>query len=82
MLKILIPLRKALHSMFSVILSTSVQWMKLLALALQKALPSYRNKRLFDQINQAYAEAPPDLIEQRQLQQIERQHRRLVQGEW
>lgn len=55
---------------------------RLFVLALEKFIRDYQDQQLFDQINQAYTEAPPDQTEQQHLQQISRQHRRLVEGEW
>jgi metal-responsive CopG/Arc/MetJ family transcriptional regulator len=55
---------------------------RLFVMALENFLRDYRDKQLFDQINRAYADTPPDEVEQQRLSQIRRQHRRLVEGEW
>ncbi len=54
---------------------------RLFALALEDFIQRYQNKRLLEQINAAYEDAP-DPDEQALLQAWQQQHRRLVEGEW
>jgi metal-responsive CopG/Arc/MetJ family transcriptional regulator len=55
---------------------------RVFALALESFVRDYQDRRLFDQINAAYANEPPGETEQAALKQIRKQHRRVVEGEW
>ena len=55
---------------------------RLFVLALENFIRDYQDRQLFEKINKAYEEAPPDKGEQTRLRQIRRQHRRIVEGEW
>ncbi|MDI6768161.1 MAG: hypothetical protein QMD04_00625 [Anaerolineales bacterium] len=55
---------------------------RVFVLALENFIRDYQDKRLFDQINKAYEDVPPDEAEQLHLQQIRRQQRRIAEGEW
>jgi metal-responsive CopG/Arc/MetJ family transcriptional regulator len=55
---------------------------RLFVLALENFIREYEDRQLFERINKAYEDAPPDEIEQAHLRQIRRQHRRMVEGEW
>lgn len=55
---------------------------RVFVLALESFVRDYQDRRLFDQINQAYQDEPPTEAEQLRLKQIRRQHRRVVDGEW
>ena len=55
---------------------------RLFVLALENFIRDYEDRRLFEQINKAYEDTPPDEIEEVRLHQIRRQHRRIVEGEW
>lgn len=55
---------------------------RVFVLALENFIRDYQDKQLFDKINQAFEDAPPDDVEQVRLRQISRQHRRIVEGEW
>lgn len=55
---------------------------RVFVLALENFIREYQDKQLFDKINTAIEEAPPDKAEQSRLRQIRRQHRRSVEGEW
>jgi hypothetical protein len=48
---------------------------------LENFVRDYQDKQLFDKINKACADAPPDQAEQLRLRQIRRQQRRIVEGE-
>ena len=52
---------------------------RLFVLALENFMRDYQDRQLFDKINKAYEGAPPDETEQNRLQQIRRQHKRMVQ---
>ncbi len=55
---------------------------RLFALALENFIRDYQERQLFEQINKAYEDAPPDEAERLRLRQIRRQYRRVVEGEW
>jgi metal-responsive CopG/Arc/MetJ family transcriptional regulator len=55
---------------------------RLFVLALENFIREYEDRKLFEQINKAYAEQSPDEVEQLRLAQSLRQHRRLLEGEW
>ena len=55
---------------------------RVFVLALENFIREYQDRQLFDKINKAYEDAPPDNAEQLRLRQIRRQHRRAVEGEW
>jgi predicted transcriptional regulator len=54
---------------------------RVFVLALENFVRDYQDKQLFDKINKACADAPPDQAEQLRLRQIRRQQRRIVEGE-
>jgi hypothetical protein len=55
---------------------------RVFVLALENLIRDYQDKQLFDRINKAFEDAPPDKAEQLRLRQIRRQHRRLAEGDW
>ncbi len=55
---------------------------RVFVLALENFIRDYQDQQLFDRINNAYEDTSPDKVEQKHLQQIRRQHRRTVEGEW
>lgn len=55
---------------------------RVFVLALENFIRDYQDKQLFDKINKAFEEAPPDKTERNRLHQIRRHHRRMVEGEW
>jgi metal-responsive CopG/Arc/MetJ family transcriptional regulator len=55
---------------------------RVFVLALENFVREYQDRQLFDQINQAYLDEPPTAAEQRHLEQLRRQHRRTIEGEW
>ncbi len=55
---------------------------RVFVLALENFIRDYQDRRLFEQINQAFEDTPPDAREQQHLQQLRRHHRRMVEGEW
>jgi len=54
---------------------------RLFVIALEEYIQRRRNRELLDQINAAYADEP-DPLEEPLRRGIEREHRRLVEGEW
>lgn len=54
---------------------------RLLALALEEFIERRANRKLLEQINAAYADAP-DQIENVILDSMRRQHRQMSEGEW
>ena len=55
---------------------------RVFVLALEDFIRDCQDQQLFDKINKAYEDAPPDRAELLHLRQIRRQHRRTVEGEW
>jgi len=55
---------------------------RVFVLALETFIREYQDRQLFDKINQAFEDAPPDKAEQKRLQHIRRHHKRVVEGEW
>ena len=55
---------------------------RVFVLALESFIREYQDRLLFEKINKAFEDAPPDKTERKRLQQIRRHHRRRVQGEW
>ena len=53
-----------------------------IVLALQNFIRERQDRLLFERINKAVEDAPPDETERNRLEQIRRQHRRIVEGEW
>ena len=51
---------------------------RVIVLALQNFIRDYQDKQLFDKINKAFEEAPPDKTELNRLQQIRRHQRRML----
>lgn len=54
----------------------------LFAVALENFIRDYEDRQMFDKINKAYADAPPDEAERSRLRHISRQHRRIVEGKY
>lgn len=54
---------------------------QLFAMAVERYVASYRNRKLLEQIDRSYSEAP-DPAEERARAHRKRTHRRLVEGEW
>jgi len=55
---------------------------RVFVLALENFIREQQDRQLFDKINQAYEDAPPDKVERKRLQQLRRHQRRMVAGEW
>ncbi len=55
---------------------------RVFVLALESFIREYQDRLLFEKINKAFEDAPPDKTERKRLQQIRRHHRRMVEGEW
>lgn len=55
---------------------------RLFALAMANFVRNYQDRLLFDQINEAYEETPPDPAEQALMRQLRQQHQRIAMGEW
>ena len=55
---------------------------RVFVLALESFIREYQDRLLFEKINKAFEDAPPDKTERKRLQQIRRHHRRRVAGEW
>ncbi len=55
---------------------------RVFVLALENFIRDYQDKQLFDKINKACEDSPPDEAERTRLNQIRRQHRRMAEGEW
>ena len=55
---------------------------RVFVLALENFVRDYQDQLLFDKINKAFDDAPPDKVERKRLQQIRRYQRRLVEGKW
>ena len=55
---------------------------RLFELALESFIQECQDRTLFEQINRACENVPPDEAEQRYLRQSLRLHRRLVKGNW
>jgi metal-responsive CopG/Arc/MetJ family transcriptional regulator len=54
---------------------------RLFVLALEDFIQRHHNQQLLEQINRAYEDLP-DPAEQAFLAKMQRQHRRIVEGEW
>jgi len=82
-IKTAISLQKSLFEQVeSLAREMKVSRSRVFVLALENFVRDYQDQQLFDKINQAYEDAPPDKVERKRLQQIRRYHRRLVEGEW
>ncbi len=55
---------------------------RVFVLALENFVREHQDKQLFEKINKAVKEAPPDKTERARLRQIRRQQRRMVEGKW
>ena len=55
---------------------------RVFVLALENFVREYQDRLLFEKINKAFEEAPPDKTERKRLQPLRRHHRRMVEGEW
>ncbi len=55
---------------------------RVFALALERFIRDRQDRDLFDQINLACDQAPPDQAERSRMSLIQRQHRLIVEGEW
>ena len=51
---------------------------RVFVLALENFIRDYQDRQLYEKINKACEEAPPDEAEHEHLRQIRRQHRRMV----
>jgi hypothetical protein len=51
-------------------------------MALESFVRDYQDRRLFDQIKEAYRTEPQTEAEGSRLKQIRRQHRQVTEGEW
>ena len=82
-IKTAISLQKSLFEQVeSLAREMKVSRSRVFVLALENFVRDYQDQQLFDKINQAYEDAPPDKVERKRLHQIRRYHRRLVEGEW
>ena len=63
-------------------LDLKVSRSRLFELALESFIQERQDRTLFEQINRACENVPPDETEQRYLRQSLRLHRRLVIGNW
>ena len=55
---------------------------RVFVLALESFVRDYQDRRLFDQINEAFNAEPQTEAERSRLKQIRRQHRHVAEGEW
>ena len=55
---------------------------RVFVLALENFVHEYQDRQLFEKINKAIKDAPPDKTERARLRQIRRQHRQMVEGKW
>jgi len=55
---------------------------RVFVLALENFIRESQDRLLFEKINKAFEDAPPDKTERKRLQQLRRHHRRMVEGEW
>jgi len=55
---------------------------RVFVLALENFIRESQDRQLFEKINKAVKDAPPDKAERARLRQIRRQHRRMVEGKW
>lgn len=82
-IKTAISLRKSLFDEADALAhELNVSRSRLFVMALENYLREYQDKRLFDKINQAVEDAPPDKEELKRLQQTLRHHKRMVKGTW
>ena len=82
-IKMAISLQKSLFEQVEALArEMKVSRSRVFVLALENFIRDYQDRQLFDKINKAYEDAPPDKAERLRLHQIRRQHRRLVEGEW
>lgn len=51
---------------------------RVFVLALENFIRDYQDRQLFDKINKAYEDVPPDETERLRLRQIRRHHRRIT----
>ena len=80
--KTAISLQKSLFEQVEILArEMKVSRSRVFVLALEYFIRDYQDRRLFDKINQAYQDAPPDKAERSRLRQIRRQHRRIAEGE-
>jgi len=81
--KTAISLQKSLFDQVEILArEMKVSRSRVFVLALEHFIRDYQDRQLFDKINKAYEDAPPDKAERSRLRQIRRQHRRIVEGEW
>ena len=81
--KTAISLQKSLFEQVEVLSrEMKVSRSRVFVLALENFIRDYQDRQLFDKINKAYEDVPPDKAEQLRLRQIRRHHRRSVTGEW
>ncbi len=81
--KTAISLQKSLFEQVEILArEMKVSRSRVFVLALEYFIRDYQDRQLFDKINQACQDAPPDKAERSRLRQIRRQHRRIVEGEW
>jgi len=81
--KTAISLQKSLFEQVEVLSrEMKVSRSRVFVLALENFIRDYQDRQLFDKINKAYEDAPPDKTERLRLQQIRRHHKRSVEGEW
>lgn len=55
---------------------------RIFVMALEQFLRDYQDRELFQAINQAVKDAPPDKAEREQLRQIRQHHQRMVKNTW
>ena len=79
--KTAISLQKSLFEQVEVLArEMKVSRSRVFVLALENFIRDYQDRQLFEKINKACEDAPPDRAELLRLRQIRRQHRRIVEG--
>jgi len=81
-IKTAISLQKALFEQVETLArDMKVSRSRVFVLALENFIRDYQDKQLFEKINKAFDEAPPDKTERLRLHQIRRQQWRMLEGE-
>ncbi len=79
--KTVISLQKSLFEQVETLArEMKVSRSRVFVLALDNFIRDYQDKQLFDKINKAFEDAPPDTAERLRLRQTRRQHRRTVEA--
>ena len=81
--KTAISLQKSLFDQVEILArEMKVSRSRVFVLALEHFIRDYQDRQLFDKINKACEDSPPDEAERTRLHQIRRQHQRMAEGEW